>query len=842
MTKSLSNLGRLTEHLRKQKDSTDSPAVEKKEEKAINKRPKAPTPILHRRTKKNEDSVVEDKKAVGAVSSKEHHDTSPTSDTSVEVSSSMSSTAPEQNTETTSSAGTQNTVASTKNNEPTVVTTSTDEAAKSENAEQTQTDATSNDADMHLGVAGLGKAVISLPSNFKPKKPTVNQLKETAKEEERSEWKRTAVDKFDKFDRFDKSIKGDKDKVGKGKKSGKRAKQKDWSMDIDGSTSAISTPMRRKKLKAKLPLKRSPKAKAIKRRVMMEDGITVADLAHAMSEKVNTLVKRLLGLGEMSSANDVLDFETASILAAEFEYEVVDTSFQEDEFLLSEEEMEGEIRPPVVTIMGHVDHGKTTLLDTIRNANVAAGEAGGITQHTSAYQVTHKGQLITFIDTPGHAAFTAMRARGAQVTDIVILVVAADDGPMPQTIEALNHARAAGVDIIVAVNKCDKPGVDPEKIKQDMMRYELLAEEYGGDTMFVPVSALKKQGIDKLLESILLVAEMGEFTASPEKHADGFVLEARLEKGKGPVANLLVKNGTLKVGDTLVLGNVWGRIRAMEDYNGKSIKEASPSTPVTVIGLQDIPVAGDDFVVVKGNKEAKSLVDHRQEKAKQQASQKNAKMTLEDWLKRQGEGEIQKLNLVIKSDVGGTLEAIKASLDQINVPGTEINILHAAIGAITETDVSLAHTYNGIIIGFNIRPDSKARTLINQHNIEVRTYSVIYEALEEIEKGLKGLLSPELKETSLGLAEIRQVIHVPKIGSIAGCMVLDGKIQRKNKLRLLREGTIIWEGKLASLRRFKDDVREVEKGYECGMNLDGFNDIKVGDQLEFFVIEEEQQS
>ena len=836
MTKSPPNLGRLTEHLRKQKDNTDTPPVEKKaDEKAIAKKPKATTTILHRRTKKTDESVVEPTKVTTTVQPKEEKSTTIALETSVETQVVISTV--ESSTTTTE----QNVVEDTsKQEQRTTVTIETPIAEK--NVATTDETSVASESDVHLGVAGLGKAVISLPTNFKPKKPTVHQLKETAKEEERSEWKRAPVDKFDKFDKFDKSIKGDKEKVGKGKKSGKRAKQKDWSMDIDGVVSPTSTPIRRKKIKAKLPLKRSPKAKAIKRRVMMEDSITVADLAHAMSEKVGTLIKKLLGLGEMSSANDVLDFETASILAAEFEYEVVDTSFQEDEFLLSEEEVEGEIRPPVVTIMGHVDHGKTTLLDTIRNANVAAGEAGGITQHTSAYQVTHKDQLITFIDTPGHAAFTAMRARGAQVTDIVILVVAADDGPMPQTIEALNHARAAGVDIIVAVNKCDKPGVDPDKIKQDMMRYELLAEEYGGDTMFVPVSALKKQGIDKLLESILLVAEMGEFTASPEKHADGFVLEARLEKGKGPVANLLVKNGTLKVGDTVVLGNVWGRIRAMEDYNGKSIKEASPSTPVTVIGLQDIPVAGDDFVVVKGNKEAKSLVDHRQEKAKQQAAQKSAKMTLEDWLKRQGEGEVQKLNLVIKSDVGGTLEAIKASLEQINVPGTEINVLHAAIGAITETDVSLAHTYNGIIIGFNIRPDSKARTLINQHNVEVRTYSVIYEALEEIEKGLKGLLSPELKETSLGLAEIRQVIHVPKIGSIAGCMVLDGKIQRKNKLRLLREGTIIWEGKLASLRRFKDDVREVEKGYECGMNLDGFNDIKVGDQLEFFVLEEEQQS
>ena len=629
-------------------------------------------------------------------------------------------------------------------------------------------------------------------------------------------------------------------KTSKDKRSSRR-RNRDWS-SVDSDQESYSSPRRRTRRK-KGVVKASPKAKAIKRRVMIDGSITVADLAHAMSQKSGSIIKTLLGFGEMATINDTLDFDTASTVAAEFEYEAIDTSFQEDQFLITEDvKQTGEIRPAVVTIMGHVDHGKTTLLDTIRNANVADGEAGGITQHTSAYQVTHEEQLITFIDTPGHEAFTAMRARGAQVTDIVILVVAADDGPMPQTIEALNHARASGVQLMVAVNKCDKPGANPAKVRQDMMQYELISEEYGGDTIFVNVSALKGDGIDELLENITLLSEMGEYRAPVKRHAEGFVLEARLEKGRGAVATLLVKSGTLKKGDTLVLGNVWGRVRALYDFNGKSIKEALPSSPVELIGLQEIPSAGDDFVVVKKPKDAKALVAHRAEEAKQKAMQASSRsVSLEELLRRQVEGEPVKLNLIIKSDVGGTLEAMKGSIAQIDVPGTELNILHAAIGGITESDVSLADTYDGIIIGFNVRPDAKARKVVNQTNVEVRTYSIIYEALEDLEKGLKGLLEPEIKEQWKGSAEIRETFNVPKVGTVAGCFVLDGSIARKHRIRLLRDGTIMWEGKLASLRRFKDDVREVEKGYECGMNLDGFNDIKVGDQLEAFMMEEEER-
>ena len=431
-----------------------------------------------------------------------------------------------------------------------------------------------------------------------------------------------------------------------------------------------------------------------------------------------------------------------------------------------------------------------------------------------------------------------MRARGAQVTDIVVLVVAADDGPMPQTLEALSHAKASGVQIMVAVNKCDKPGANPQKVRQALMQHELIPEDYGGETIFVDVSALKGDGIDDLLENIVLLSEMGEYKAPVDRHADGFVLEAKLEKGRGPVATLLIKNGTLKQGDSLVLGNVWGRVRAMHNHTGKKIKSAGPSTPVELIGLQDIPIAGDDFVVVKNDKDAKTLVEHRLEESKKSSQTATKKVTLEDLLRMQNEEETVKLNLILKSDVGGTLEAMKVSIDKIDIPGTEVNILHSAIGAITESDVSLANTYNGIVIGFNVRPDAKARRQINVTEVEVRSYNVIYEALDDIEKGLKGLLAPEMKEQWKGQAEIRETFNVPKIGTVAGCLVLEGKMARNHNIRLLREGKIIWEGKLASLRRFKDDVREVEKGYECGMNLDGFNDIKVGDQLESFLIEE----
>jgi len=572
----------------------------------------------------------------------------------------------------------------------------------------------------------------------------------------------------------------------------------------------------------------------------MDDSITVANLAHEMHVKGKEVLKKLIAMGEMISLNDEIDFDTAKLIAEEYDFQVVSTAFQEDKYLLNteEDESEGEKRPAIVTIMGHVDHGKTTLLDTIRKANVASGEAGGITQHISAYQVEKNGELLTFIDTPGHEAFTAMRARGAQVTDIVVLVVAADDGIMPQTIEAISHAKAAGVQILVAVNKCDRPNANPMNVRQQMMQYELVPEEFGGETIFCEISALKGDGIDELIDSLILMAEMGEYTAPTDLHAEGTVLEARLEKGRGPVATVIVKKGVLKYGQSLVLGKVWGRVRAMNDYNGKKIKEAKPSTPVEIIGLQDVPLAGDDFMVVKNDKDARALTEHRLQLERDKGQTKAPKLTLEDLLARQEEGEVVNLNLILKSDVGGTLEAMKASLDKINVPGTNVKILHSGVGGITEGDISLAHTYEGIVIGFNVRPDGKARRAEAELSVQVKTYKVIYEALEDIENALQGLLKPVTEEKIQGLAEIKQIFNVPKIGTVAGCFVHDGKIARAHKVRLLRDSVVIWEGRLASLQRFKDAVREVEKGYECGMNLDGFNDIKPGDQIETFTIED----
>ncbi|MEC7987842.1 MAG: translation initiation factor IF-2, partial [Myxococcota bacterium] len=586
--------------------------------------------------------------------------------------------------------------------------------------------------------------------------------------------------------------------------------------------------------------KASPKPKALKRRIFIDSQITVGDLAHQMSVKSGEVIKKLISFDMMCTQNDTIDFDTAQMVAEMFEYEVIDNSTNEKDFLIKEEtkeELEGDPRPSVVTIMGHVDHGKTTLLDTIRKANVASGEAGGITQHLSAYQVQKNGEKITFIDTPGHEAFTAMRSSGAQVTDIVVLVVAADDGVMPQTKEALSHAKAAGVDIIVAINKCDKPGANPEKVKQELMNLELIPEEYGGDTIFVEISALKGEGIDELLESILLTAEMGEYVAPADSHAQGTVLEARLDKGKGPVATVIIKQGKLKRGDSLVLGKVWGRVRAMTDYNGKKIKEALPSMPVEIIGLQETPIAGDDFTVVKNDKDARALVDLRIEEEKKKSASKPKKLTLEDLLMHQEQGEVLTLNLIVKTDVGGTLEAIRGSLEKINIEGTEIKVLHAAVGAITEGDIGLAHTYGGIVIGFNIRPDSKARKAINELSVDVKTYKVIYEAIEDIQKALKGLLSPEKEEVVQGLAEIREIFHT-KFGTVAGSVVTEGKLNKKYGIRLLRNSIVIWDGKIGSLRRFKDNVREVEKGKDCGIILEGFNDIKPLDIIESYSFED----
>ena len=693
---------------------------------------------------------------------------------------------------------------------------------------------------------GLGAGVIAPPPGYDPSNPQAfrDRIKEQRQEEEaRQAREKAAAAKRTPQWRDQNAAPGmagpgtDARRgrgAGPGAANKRRRRRRDAGIDFMSDGGQI--PRRRRNKRRSGPKKASPKAAAHKRRVEVPGEISVGNLAHGMSVKANDLIRKLIGMGQMVTINDTLDFETATLIAEEFEYEVVNSAFQEDEHLIEVEDTDEDKtpRPPVVTIMGHVDHGKTSLLDTIRKADVASGEAGGITQHISAYQVRRNGEPITFIDTPGHAAFTGMRARGAKVTDIVILVVAADDGVMPQTIEVINHAKAADVEIIVAVNKVDKPEAQVDRVKTQVMEYGLVPEDYGGDTMFVETSAHTGQGIDDLLDAILLINEMNEYGANAERHGEGTVLEARLERGKGVVATVLVQHGTLKQGDRIVAGTEWGRVRAVSDYNGKRIKTAGPSSPVEIMGLGGVPSAGDNLVVVKNDKDAKTLAEHRAEEARLAALAGPRSVSLEDLLARAQEGEKVTLNLIVKADVGGSLEALKGSIDKIEVPGTDIRILHSAVGGVTESDVTLAHTNDAVIMGFNVRPDNKARKAAIGCGIEVRTYRVIYEALEDIEKALKGLLAPETKEEVMGTAEVRQTFSVPKVGTIAGCMVTDGKVGRAFEVRLLREGTIIWTGRLGSLRRFKDDVREVSNGYECGMNLDGFNDLKIGDVIEAF--------
>lgn len=598
----------------------------------------------------------------------------------------------------------------------------------------------------------------------------------------------------------------------------------------------------KKRKRSSAPKAASPQPKAQKRKVQVDNTISVRQLAHEMGEKSGAIIKVLMGLDLMATINDQLDFETAQLVAQEFEYDCVNVGFQEDAHMIevsSEVEDENAVgRPPVVTIMGHVDHGKTTLLDTIRKADVASGEAGGITQHIGAYQVTHKGEKITFIDTPGHSAFTEMRARGAQATDIVILVVAADDGIMPQTVESINHTKAAGCPIVVALNKCDKPGVNPDDIKQRLMEHGLVPEEYGGEVQMIPVSGLTGMGVDELLEAVNLQAELMELRANPERHAEGVVLEARLEKGRGAVATILVQHGTLKPKQPIVLGTVSGRVRAMTDHKGKKLKTAGPSVPVEIIGLEGVPRAGDLFTVVKTDKAAKSLAEHRADAERQAELGVSKRLTLQELFRRREEGELKKLNLIVRGDVQGSLEALKGSIQNVEVEGTDINILQAAVGAISESDITLAATYDAIVVGFNVRPDPKARRAAENKQVEVRHYRVIYELLDDLKNALVGMLEPVFEERVKGHAQVRDTFNIPKVGTIAGCYVVDGTIGRNHHGRLVRDGLVIWEGKLASLKRFKDDAKEVNTGYECGLGLENFNDIKTGDELETYVMEE----
>ncbi|MDT8420566.1 MAG: translation initiation factor IF-2 [Desulfuromonadales bacterium] len=590
-------------------------------------------------------------------------------------------------------------------------------------------------------------------------------------------------------------------------------------------------------------------SKAIKRVIRISDSITVGELAKRMGVKANELIAELMRQGSMVTINHPLDYETAALLASEFKYEVENVAFDEETILehvaeseKTDSEEDLQIRPPVVTIMGHVDHGKTSLLDAIREANVTEGEAGGITQHIGAYDVELEGKKITFLDTPGHEAFTAMRARGAGVTDIVILVVAADDGVMPQTKEAINHSKAAGVPIIVAINKMDKPEANPDRVKQELTEFELVPEAWGGDTIFVEVSAKTHSNLDTLLEMILLQAEVLELKANPNKRAKGSVVEARLDKGRGPVMTVLVQDGTLKIGDAIVAGLHYGRVRSMISAAGAAVTEAGPSFPVEVTGLAGVPDAGDLFHAVENEKAAKDVAQHRQQKQREIDLAKTSKVSLDQLFAKMQEGVVEELPVIVKADVQGSVEAVREALEKLSTDACRLTVIHTAVGGISESDVTLATASNAIVLGFNVRPENKAKLLAEAEGVDIRLYSVIYDAVNDIRDAMEGLLAPTLREKELGRVEVRETFHVSKVGTIAGCYVVDGKIQRNAQARLVRDSVVVWEGKMDSLKRFKDDVKEVGVGYECGIGLEKYNDIKVGDVIEVFEMEEVKTS
>ncbi|WP_278925720.1 translation initiation factor IF-2 [Staphylococcus auricularis] len=578
-------------------------------------------------------------------------------------------------------------------------------------------------------------------------------------------------------------------------------------------------------------------------KITYEEGITVGELANKLNVDSSGIVKKLFLLGIMANINQSLDDETVELIADDYGVEIEKEVVVDEEDLSiyfddESEDPEAVERPAVVTIMGHVDHGKTTLLDSIRHTKVTAGEAGGITQHIGAYQIENDGKKITFLDTPGHAAFTTMRARGAQVTDITILVVAADDGVMPQTIEAINHAKEAEVPTIVAVNKIDKPTANPDRVMQELTEYGLIPEDWGGDTIFVPLSALSGDGIDDLLEMIGLVSEVQELKANSKKRAVGTVIEAELDKSRGPSASLLVQNGTLNVGDSLVVGNTYGRIRAMVNDLGQRIKSAGPSTPVEITGINDVPEAGDRFVVFSDEKQARRIGEARHEASIISHRQDSKNVSLDNLFEQMKQGEMKDLNVIIKGDVQGSVEALSASLMKIEVEGVNVRIIHTAVGAINESDVTLANASNGIIIGFNVRPDSGAKRAAEEENVDMRLHRVIYNVIEEIESAMKGMLDPEYEEKVIGEVEVRQTFKVSKVGTIAGSYVTEGKITRNAGVRVIRDGIVQYEGEINTLKRFKDDVKEVAQGYECGITLEKYNDVKEGDVIEAFELVE----
>ncbi|CUN98727.1 translation initiation factor IF-2 [Turicibacter bilis] len=663
----------------------------------------------------------------------------------------------------------------------------------------------------HMSVLG-DDVILMLDKNFKNEK--------TKMESQVSNEKDSTNDTDDLF-KYDEYVEVKRPKITKKKKANQKKSKNDKSDRI-----------------ANVPVKEDKDA-AI---VYYSDELTVGDLAERLGKSTGEIVKQLLMLGMMATVNQTLDRETVELLAEEAGFEVKDKIFTDvtefEKIVIEDSEEDLEKRPPVVTIMGHVDHGKTTLLDAIRNSRVVTGEAGGITQHIGAYQVNHGGSVITFLDTPGHAAFTSMRARGAQVTDICVLVVASDDGVMPQTKEAIDHAKAAGVPIIVAINKMDKPTANPERVMQELLEFSLVPEEWGGDTIYVKLSALQGEGIDDLLEMINLVSEMNEYKANPKRLATGTVIEAKLDKGRGPVATLLVENGTLRIGDAIVVGNTHGRVRAMVNDLNQRIEAAGPSTPIEITGLNDVPQAGDRFMVFPSEKEARQIADQRTANARELGNKPGKAVSLDDLFSQIQEGEMKELNVIIKGDVQGSVEALSGSLQKIDVEGVKINIIRASVGTITETDVTLAAASGAIIIGFNVRPSSTTRQQAANEGVDIRLHSIIYKVIEEIEAAMKGMLDPIFEEKVTGQLEVRQTFKVSKVGTIAGCYVTDGSVSRNASVRVIRDGIVVFEGELGSLKRFKDEVKEVNYGYECGITIERYNDIKEGDIIEAYVMEE----
>lgn len=599
----------------------------------------------------------------------------------------------------------------------------------------------------------------------------------------------------------------------------------------------------RKKVDAQKQTKENKKqAPVLPKKIEVTGPLTVGTFAKMIRREASEVIKKLINLGIMAAINQEIDVDTMTLIADEYGIQVVHKEEMDESFFeeIEDQDLPEDLteRPPVVTIMGHVDHGKTTLLDTIRESNVISSEAGGITQHIGAYQVEKNGKKITFLDTPGHAAFTTMRARGAKATDITVLVVAADDGVMPQTIEAINHSKAADVPIVVAVNKIDKPEANPDRVMQQLTEHGIIPEDWGGENIFVPVSALKGDGIDDLLEMILLQAEILELKANPNKRARGVVIEAELDKSRGAVATVLVQNGTLRVGDGIVVGTEYGRVRAMINDRGRRVKEAPPSMPVEILGLSGVPKAGDPFMVFEDEKKAKAIAQKRSVREQEKERANRSKITLDDLFSKIQEGDMKELNVIIKADVQGSAEAMKSSLEKIDIEGVRVKIIHSGVGAVTESDVIFASASNAIIVGFNVRPEPNARKLAEREQVDVRLHRVIYDAIDEIESAMKGLLDPEYEEKIIGTLEVRQTFKISKVGTIAGCYVLEGKVVRNSNVHIIRDGIVIHEGKLDSLKRYKDDVKEVSQGYECGLTVENFNDIKEGDLIEVYVVEE----